>query len=552
VVDVQQGSLTLQGGGSLAGGFFTTNNAGATYLNSGNFNLNGAVTSSNVVQNGGYLVGANFIQGQFLCQDGNWGSANSVTIASNAIVMLAGGTDNLYLYSPLVITNYGTVAWSSGYPDGGGSPATLIYNYGLWDCQSDYTFKEDNGGSGTLINNYGAFRKSAGNDASQTTLSGATLIINYGKLDAQAGRLALQGGCNFTNGTVNFGLNSLTNYGKINVSGGAALSGTISVNLNNGYIPIHGNSFTNLHYDSFSGAFTNAVWPFADAWTTNYLPVYCVVSILNARPVYAGLATNVFTVNELTSLSVTNPANDLNVPAETLTYTLAAGVPGMTVSSATGVLSWTPPQTNSPSTNVVSVAVANNGAPPLSATNTFTVMVKEVNQPPTLGVIATQTLALLKLFAVTNRAGEPNIHSTTAGYLLVSPPAAASIGASGVINWTPSLGQNFTTNTITTVVTNTNPYDLVNPHLSATNNFVAIVHPNPGKTNLTLLLISPTNFSLTWPADHTGWRLESQTNPLAIGLGSNWAAVAGAAATNALNIPVGHTNGVVAFRMVYP
>jgi hypothetical protein len=474
MVDVQQGNLVMSGGGALSGGYFTTNNTGLAWLSSGSFNINGAVTTTNVIENPGNLIGTNVIQGGLTWQAGYWYTANSVTIASNSTVILAGGSGNLYIYD-LPITNYGILAWSSGYPDGGGNPATLIYNYGLWDCQSDYFFKNDNGGLGTVVNNYGTFRKSAGSDASQTTLPAATAINNYGEIDSQAGWLVFQGGYDLTNGTVNFGLNSRTNYGKISLSGAATLTGTVSANLNNGYIPINGNSFTNLYYGSFSSSFTNTVLPFADAWTTNYFPTYLVFTVLNARPVLAPLPTNSFVVNELTALSVTNTATDLNIPTETITYSLASGLPGMTVNSATGVFAWTPPQTNSPSTNVVSVAAINNGVPPLSATNTFTVIVKEVNVPPTLPTVATQIVNELTLLTVTNTATNSNIHSTITGYGLVNPPTGASISAAGVITWTPTQLQSPGTNLITTIVTNSNPYDLVNPKLTSTNTFTVIV-----------------------------------------------------------------------------
>jgi hypothetical protein len=196
-----------------------------------------------------------------------------VTITTNSTVILAGGSGNMYINN-LAITNYGTFVWSSGNPDGGGNaPGTLIYNYGLWDCQSDYNIKADNGGNGVVFNNYGTFRKSAGSDASQTTLQSGVSIKNAGRLDAQAGWLALQGGYTLTNGTVNFGINGLTNYGKVNLSGAAALGGTVSANLNNGYIPIGGNSFTNLYYGSFTGLFTNTILPFADAWAPIITPL---------------------------------------------------------------------------------------------------------------------------------------------------------------------------------------------------------------------------------------------------------------------------------------
>ena len=43
--------------------------------------------------------------------------------------------------------------------------------------------------------------------------------------------------------------------------------------------------------------------------------------------------------------------------------------------------------------------------------------------------------------------------------------------------------------------------------------------------------------TLSWPADHTGWRLQVQTNNLAQGLGTNWSDVAGSTITNQMAIP---------------
>ena len=60
-----------------------------------------------------------------------------------------------------VVTNYGTVTWASGTIRGGSG--TTIYNYGLWDAQSDQNFNQSAyGGAAVVFNNYGTFRKSGG------------------------------------------------------------------------------------------------------------------------------------------------------------------------------------------------------------------------------------------------------------------------------------------------------------------------------------------------------------------------------------------------------
>jgi transposase-like protein len=179
------------------------------------------------------------------------------------------------------------------------------------------------------------------------------------------------------------------------------------------------------------------------------------------------------TIAELANLTVTNTATSLGTPANPLTYLLVNPPAGAAINT-NGVITWAPSQTQSPGTNTITTAAINSGVPSLSATNTFTVVVQEVNVPPVLPVIASQTINELTLLTATNTASEADIHATL-GYELVNPPVGAAIDASGIITWTPSQIQSPGTNTITTVVTNTDPHDLINPHLSATNSFTVVV-----------------------------------------------------------------------------
>ena len=200
-----------------------------------------------------------------------------------------------------------------------------------------------------------------------------------------------------------------------------------------------------------------------------------IVKEVNTVPILPVIGSQ--NVNELTLLTVTNTATESNIHS-TLGYTLLTAPSGASI-SANGIIAWTPAQTQSPSTNLITTVVTNSNPfdlanPHLNATNTFTVVVKEVNVAPVLPTIGVQTVNELTLFTVTNTATEPNPHSSL-GYLLVNAPSGASISANGIITWTPAQAQSPSTNVITTVATNTNPYDLVNPSLSATNSFTVVV-----------------------------------------------------------------------------
>jgi Fibronectin type III domain len=64
--------------------------------------------------------------------------------------------------------------------------------------------------------------------------------------------------------------------------------------------------------------------------------------------------------------------------------------------------------------------------------------------------------------------------------------------------------------------------------------------------------LSGNQLQLSWPATHKGWRLEAQTNSLALGLGANWVMVSGSASTNQIFLPISISSPSVFFRLTYP
>jgi hypothetical protein len=230
----------------------------------------------------------------------NWNNGSiysSLTVGQGGVLNLTNNT-TWGIYGAL--TNNGTVNWSLGSVYGYGPPTYtgLIYNTGLWNAQFGGTLTPASGTPAFI--NTGIFRKTAGN--STTTVNWA-FTNNLGTVDSQTNNITLSGSYNLNGGTLNVGIYNLTNYGVITLSGAAPLTGTVSANLNNGYIPIGGNAFTNILYGSFTGLFTNAALPFADAWSTNYHTTFFVLNVLNARPVIVAPVTNLFVVNELTTLN---------------------------------------------------------------------------------------------------------------------------------------------------------------------------------------------------------------------------------------------------------
>ena len=78
---------------------------------------------------------------------------------------------------------------------------------------------------------------------------------------------------------------------------------------------------------------------------------------------------------------ITNSASDEDVPPQTLTFNLLDAPAGAAIDPNSGVFSWRPAIEQSPSIQPVSVVVADNGAPPLSATQVFSVTVMQPVRP---------------------------------------------------------------------------------------------------------------------------------------------------------------------------
>jgi len=70
---------------------------------------------------------------------------------------------------------------------------------------------------------------------------------------------------------------------------------------------------------------------------------------------------------------------------------------------------------------------------------------------------------------------------------------------------------------------------------------------------VTLLFTSDgTRLQLSWPADHIGWRLEAQTNSLAVGINTNWVTLPGSSSTNSIALPMDASKGSVFLRLAFP
>ena len=81
------------------------------------------------------------------------------------------------------------------------------------------------------------------------------------------------------------------------------------------------------------------------------------------------------------SLSVTNVATDSDLPPQTLTFSLLSAPANATLDASSGVFTWRPLVSQAGASNLVTVAVTDNGTPNLSATQSFSVIVNPLTQP---------------------------------------------------------------------------------------------------------------------------------------------------------------------------
>jgi len=234
----------------------------------------------------------------------------------------------------------------------------------------------------------------------------------------------------------------------------------------------------------------------SDGMATAYTSFTFTVNQVNHPAVLSGIPD--FTILEKDTLTFTNGATDVDQPPQTLTYNLSNAPAGATVGAGNGLFTWKPTELQGPATNLITVIVTDNGTPPLSAAQTFTVTVLESNEPPVLAEIPDRVIHAGMTLAITNSATDPDVPTNTLTFSLNPGVAGADINATnGVLLWTPDNSFANTTNTITVMVTDDNPWAVNTQHLSDAKSFSVIVAPPPA---ISAAAMSNDMLTLTWSA----------------------------------------------------
>jgi len=182
---------------------FTLNGTAQVSTN-GQFNLNGGVLGGNIVLCGALNCSAGTLSGGLTV---NSNSVLTVSAPGVALNSLTPGSQSL--------TNYGTVNWTGGDISCDYSPQ--IYNYGLWNAQTDNSiFGQQTTGNATF-NNFGIFRKSGSTNT--TTIDTNAVFSGSGTVDVESGTVSIANGQNA--GVVNTASGTFLSLGSSLIFGGS-------------------------------------------------------------------------------------------------------------------------------------------------------------------------------------------------------------------------------------------------------------------------------------------------------------------------------------------
>src|SRR6185436_3111178 len=137
-------------------------------------------------------------------------------------------------------------------------------------------------------------------------------------------------------------------------------------------------------------------------------------------------------VLELSTLTITNTATDLDFPRSSIIYQLADPPAGVAIDQ-NGIITWTPSEIQGPGNYYLTTIATDTGSPPLSVTNTVSVTVLEANEAHILSGQGDHPLNELTGLPLTNTAVDADLPANVLSYQLLNAPNGASFDSQGVI-----------------------------------------------------------------------------------------------------------------------
>lgn len=303
--------------------FSGTTLTGGTYEVTGTLGFDGA----NIVTNAANitLTGPN---SQIIDNQGGASAlANFATNALRGTFTLAGNRSFTTLGA---FTNQGTISISAGstFAVGGGG------NYKQTEGMTivDGTLSVPTAG---IIDVVGGPMLGIGTIAGNVTVAGNNATMDPGAAAKKAGELTISGNYTQTSGILSINLGGTTadtQYSVLNITGTAALGGTLAVNLVGGFNPVAGDVFDIVDYASETGSFAKMTLPTitGDHWTVTYNSTDVVLTLV------AGAGPTLY-LNSPAAAPVSLQLSSFGAdPARRASSFYMAGIAGtgMTVSSA--------------------------------------------------------------------------------------------------------------------------------------------------------------------------------------------------------------------------
>ncbi|TXE15716.1 T9SS type A sorting domain-containing protein [Psychroserpens burtonensis] len=304
-----------------------------TLDNSGTFNNSGTADILSELDNSGALTNTGTLDIDFLDNTGI--ITNSLTLNLSGFIDNNNGTITNTVAGTLTIENFSDL-FNSG----------TITNIGILDNLGTLLNFDTIDNSGTL-NNSGAIDSPSFDFDNSGTLTGINTshqrdFNNAGVLSPGNSPGTYTFNDSYTHestATLTTELESTTNFDIVAVTGTANLSGTLDVNLLNGFTPSLGDTFTILTAGTVSGTFATTNLPTGYTWSVNYSATEVVLEVIpntftysdsgdwtdtaNWSPWYPGTTINtadtviingsVDTFTSITNLGTINNSGTLNI-----------------------------------------------------------------------------------------------------------------------------------------------------------------------------------------------------------------------------------------------
>jgi len=485
-VRVLAGRLVVEGGGRTSGRFVslpdailefassytfgasaTMGGVGTNRFSTGTLTMEGMGVLSNIWM-GGTVLGTNLtLAGTIEWEGGDLGNADSrITLAEGGVLNVrANNLPSRHVYASL--TNAGTINLLGPNLYLSGSSGRLVnLEGGLVDSRSDHLISYS-GSPGRVIENRGTLRKSVGNGA--TTVATGVNLQNSGVLEALSGTFELSGGYTQHQAGLRVGLRGLSDFGKLRFMGTTPLGETVSVVLLGGYHPSAGSAFGIIDFGARPGNFLFEL-SHEHAWQTAQGAGLLTLTFRNTRPILP--PTPDLEVAEQSVLSLNLAAADSDA-GQGLAHTLLGAPAGAALDPTTGAFLWTPTEAQGPGVYSLALVATDNGQPPLSETNRFQIVVREVNQPPVITGLADQRANAGNTISLSVLVRDADLPAQAVALRLVAGPAGATLDASGTFSWKVGAGQAGSTNRVQIVA------DDGAPQGESSREFTVVVDPLP-------------------------------------------------------------------------